>query len=234
MAHLEKRIEALEDELKRANGCEEDTKMDERSPSYTTSLQSAHGMISPVDAQEFSTISFPSNRSFSSKSNDQFGASPGGIYEPPPRLIETITTEPRGKPFGIDVLRQLCNHTNQLSQPSEGLVSSMRLVQALDNNQAADIYSDSSTSNPYLPPKEVALQLISNAFSEAFHLWPFVDRAQVDSTIYRLYNTSTFGQEPGDQDNLALVHALLALGQRFDMASNVGAGLRKTQGWVSS
>lgn len=72
--------------------------------------------------------------------------------------------------------------------------------------------------------------MIDIAFSEAFELWPFVDRCQVERTICRLYTTNSFGTELSDRDDLALVYATLALGSRFDAASHVAAEARRTQG----
>lgn len=140
-----------------------------------------------------------------------------------PAFVETITTEPRGKSFGLDMLRQLCNFTNHFLQRADAPSSSIKLVEALNSSQSLN-NSDRQSSNPYLPQKSETCRLLSIAISEAFHLWPFVDRKQIDATIYRLYNnTNHFGREPGDCDDLGLIYALLALGQRFDKTPTVGS-----------
>ena len=149
-----------------------------------------------------------------------------------PSYVETITTEPRGKAYGLDILRQLVNFINNTgTSPALPQDSSLKIVQALDSSQSIDDLLAGSMNNALLPPaKDDALRLVDIAFSEAFQLWPFVDKAQLERTIYRLYNTNTFGQDVGDKEELGLIYSVLALGQRFNSSSPVSAGARRAHG----
>lgn len=144
--------------------------------------------------------------------------------EDTPNYIETITTEPRGKAFGLDILRQLVNFINHTgTSPALPQDSSLKIVKALDSSDSVDdLLAGSMNNNALLPPaKGNALRLIEVAFSETFQLWPFLDKAQLERTVYRLYNTNTFGQDVGDKEELGLIYSVLALGQRFDSSSPV-------------
>ncbi|KXS94388.1 hypothetical protein AC578_6592 [Pseudocercospora eumusae] len=129
--------------------------------------------------------------------------------------VDTITTEPHGRLYGLDVLRQLYNLSTRITLPKEGAQSSIELVEALNNSHTTNNLR-TDAHQPCLPQKHETLSLIIIAFSEAFHLWPFIDRTHVDNIIYRLYKRDGFGQEPRDRDDLALLYAVLALGQRFE------------------
>ena len=54
------------------------------------------------------------------------------------------------------------------------------------------------------------------AFTEAFALWPFIDRPQFDFHVRLLFGRRGNTQVETDRDYLGLVHAVIALGQRHD------------------
>ncbi|KAK4631330.1 hypothetical protein CLAFUW4_03219 [Fulvia fulva] len=146
--------------------------------------------------------------------------------------LTTMTREPRGKPYGIDILRQQWNYCNQITSPpiSDRPESSLKVVQALDSILPIDSIPINGNAHPLLPIKAELLHWVGIAFSEAFVLWPFIDRRYIDGIVFRLYNTNTFGQDENDHDDLALIYSLLALGMRFDMASTASADTRRVQG----
>jgi hypothetical protein len=217
----------LEDQLKRmALASDGDFEDDVSSTRIDTELSplEEHAALSPLSI-ESAQSSRPRH------ANGQSGWA--ALGQPPEEYLSTVTSEPQGRSFGIDVLRQLCNFCNQIIRPPGVLQDTpVKIIQALDRSQSIDATSASPSNNPYLPPKPDTMRLIDIAFTEPFQLWPFVDRAQIERTIYRLYHTNTFGQEQCDQDDLALVYAILALGQRFDTSSLTVASAQASQGVV--
>lgn len=106
----------------------------------------------------------------------------------------------------------------------------MKIVHALDTPFSLDDFPSGGSGIPALPPNEVLFSWIELAFSEALPLWHFVDKAYVERIPSRLWSTSTvFGQDENDKDDLALLYAILALGQRFEIGEN-GPHERRMQG----
>ncbi|KAF7190308.1 hypothetical protein HII31_08639, partial [Pseudocercospora fuligena] len=230
VAHLEKRIADLQERLRQAS---QKSGMGVGDTLSSTQASSSNSMVnmSPIETSHSSPLSklsdsgrlgnspvlvctenhcFPnSGETRLENENDVLTSDQHAEY------VDTVTTEPRGKLYGLDVLRQLYNLSNRITLRMEGAQSSIKMVEALNNSHATnDLQTDAH--QPCLPQKHETLSLITTAFSEAFHLWPFIDRTHVDNTIYRLYNTDEFGQEPSDCDDLALLYAVLALGRRFE------------------
>lgn len=274
IAHLEQKIEALQDRLRHSScGSEQSNNdTDETMTTQTSPSLSNPDRLSIGSRERLSTISADSYSSSSSSSflkhhltGGSSGSSGGGgssnsssgttkkmasmrrtdttmasssssvdeMMMMPTKYIETITTEPRGKPFGFDILRQLINFINHTgTAPTLPQDSSLKVVQALDSSHSIDnLLAGPMSSNTLLPPaKDEALKLVEIAFGEAFHLWPFVERSQIETTIYRLYDTNTFGRDFGDKEELGLVYSVLALGQRFDHSTTVLAETRRVQG----
>ncbi|KAM3423195.1 hypothetical protein BST61_g645 [Cercospora zeina] len=234
VAHLEKKVKALQDELSRSPHRAEQMSALTDEPVGTKTPRTSSSKPSPMDSSARPSLSSKSSDpsyTYSESARSSSVQPPGGLacFSETPVYLETLTTEPRAKAFGTDLLRQLFNFCNQIASPPNcPQDSSIKLVEALDNAQA--IGDSLVTSSPLRPEKGITMKLVELAFSEAFHLWPFVDRAQIDRTLYRLYNTSVFGQEAGDQDELALVYAVLALGQRFDSTTPAAAEVRRIQG----
>lgn len=226
VAHLEKKVTELEERLK-TTSCVSETgagvaRSASQSPKYDSTSTS---QCSPTTSE---WTGLPS--AGPSMISDQFGFQgldrmnlTGTNY------VSTVMSEPRGKHFGIDVLRQLWNHctTTKSSTTNQGLESSLKLVQALD---VLPVDNFRGNGAPLLPAKAQLIRWIGIAFNEAFPLWPFLSRACIQMIVYRLYSTNTFGQDGNDEDDLALLYALLALGQRFDAAKNLSAAESRVQG----
>jgi len=108
----------------------------------------------------------------------------------------------------------------------------MKIVYALDTPFPLDDYPIGGSGVPPLPPNEILFTWIQLAFSEALPLWHFVDKAYIERILPRLWSTTTiFGQDENDKDDLALLYAILALGQRFEIGEN-GPDERRLQGQV--
>ncbi|SMQ47618.1 unnamed protein product [Zymoseptoria tritici ST99CH_3D7] len=138
-------------------------------------------------------------------------------------LVETVTKEPRGKAFGIDLLRQLCNFCYDLPRPggSHRQESALKIMQALDSPFSLDGFPTGGAGHPVLPQKDRLVAWIELAFQEALPLWHFVGKSQIEAILYRVYNTSSNGAEESDRDDLALIYALIALGQRFEITGSM-------------
>jgi hypothetical protein len=104
-------------------------------------------------------------------------------------------------------------------------------MQALDAPFSLDGFPYGGAGHPVLPEKNRLVSWIELAFSEALPLWRFVEKSQIEAILYRLYNTNSSGGEESDRDDMALIYALMALGQRFEITGNM-AEQRKMQGWV--
>lgn len=137
--------------------------------------------------------------------------------------VEILARKPRAKSFGIDVLRQLYDFCYDLSQVGRchDQNSAMKIVQALDAPFPLDQSPAGGTRNLLLPPKEFMSSWVELAFSEALLLWHFVDKEIFESLLHRMCSAwPDFGHDESDQDDLALLYAVLALGQRFDVGEN--------------
>ncbi|CAK3810541.1 fungal-specific transcription factor domain-containing [Lecanosticta acicola] len=230
VAHLEKKVEELEGRIRKASVASEVSTDDAKSPSQSPQFGSSFNTTpATIAAPPTSSVPSLSLESLSFSNYYSFHTSTVSFSD---SMVNTITCEPRGKPFGVDILRQLCNHCNQITSPpiSTRPESSIKLAQALDCPNSLDLLPMNANGPPLLPAKAMVLRWINIAFSEAFLLWPFVDRPQVERTAFRLYNTNTFGQDENDGDDLALLYALVALGQRVDMGSSLVGSERQTQG----
>ncbi|KAK4505531.1 hypothetical protein PRZ48_003494 [Zasmidium cellare] len=232
VAHLEKKVDELEERLKTTASPTETGADPAKSVSQSPTFDSySTAQCSPV-ISDWTGLPYTAPSSLSEEHRglvSQFQ----GLSQPSQTgaYLTTITTEPRGF-FGIDILRQIWNHcsaTTSLDSTKAG-DSSLKLVQALDAPLAIDTLPVQGA--PLLPPKTQLIHWIGVAFQEVLTLFPFVDRASVQMVIYRLYGTNTFGQDANDKDELALLYALLALGQRFDTAKTFSAEQCRVQGLV--
>lgn len=235
VAHLEKKVEELEERLKSTTFTPWDAdlapKSTSPSPTHDT-FSTAQGSCTVSDWTDVS-VTAPSSRASDQRGRfGQFGSFQG-LPHPPQTgaFLMSVTSEPRGF-FGIDILRQLWNRrsTTGSFDTNNGCDASLMLVQALDAPISVDNLPVDAA--PLLPPKTQLIHWIGVAFKEVLPLFPFVDRSIVQMIIYRLYNTNSFGQNANDKDELALLYALLALGQRFDPAKTMTAAECKIQGLV--
>jgi len=129
-----------------------------------------------------------------------------------------VMTIYRGQTTGVEVfriLRGLCNTYIGLKIDSDD--AAMEMANALDS--AFPTYSDSSTSLAKMCfSSEASIKRwIDIAFSQAFNLWPFIDRDDLNFHAQRLIEEGHSGRGRSDDDHLGLVHAVIALGQRHDV-----------------
>lgn len=106
----------------------------------------------------------------------------------------------------------------------------MKIVQALDAPFPLDDYPTGNSGITPLPPSEVLLTWIEMAFSEVLPLWNFVDKEYIENILTRMWsNSSVFGHGENDKDDIGLLYAMLALGQRIQIEES-GQTERRTQG----
>ncbi|KAF2161373.1 hypothetical protein M409DRAFT_59088 [Zasmidium cellare ATCC 36951] len=232
VAHLENKVDELEERLKTNTSPTGNGALPARSASQSPTFDSySTAQCSPA-ISDWTGVPFTAKSSRSKEQCGLVGQFQGlSQQSQTAAYLTSITTEPRGF-FGIDILRQLWNHcsaTTSLNSDKSG-DSSLKLVQALDAPLSIDTLPVQGA--PLLPPKTQLIHWIGVAFQEVLTLFPFVDRASVQMVVYRLYGTNTFGQDANDKDELALLYALLALGQRFDTAKTLTAAEFRSQGLV--
>jgi hypothetical protein len=114
-------------------------------------------------------------------------------------------------PFmGLEVLRRLRLHLDVLAGlPAQPSFANL-LIQPLDRS----IPNQGSLPTVFSPLKEVVLHYVDIAFRHALGTQPFVDQAHVERAINRIYSTS--GYVRLDNDEIALIYILVALGEYSD------------------
>ena len=123
----------------------------------------------------------------------------------------------RGKSTGIEIvrnLRRLCNSFVGFKVDPDN--SAMKMANALDSSFPLHLLSLDSMAYMCFPSEAQVHRWIDIAFTEAFTLWPFIDRQLFNLHVQRLLEQKNFGRENCDVDNLGLIHAVIALGQRYD------------------
>lgn len=197
------------------------------------SIQNSISATSYSSAQPTRDDGLQQSHDLSSLSNSQCTPSSKSKHpEPKKAYIEIMAREPRAKSFGVDVLRQLCNLCYDLPRPGGSYRQdfAMKIVQALDSPFPHDENPAGGSAIPPLPPNGMLSVWIELAFSEALPLWHFVDKAYIERIPPRLWSSSSvFGRDENDKDDLALLYAIVALGQRFEICEN-GAHERRLQG----
>jgi hypothetical protein len=124
-----------------------------------------------------------------------------------------------GSPCGLEILRRLralCSDyagvaTHQEDQNTNGLIASLDFSFSIQRSSAQ------LGAGIDLPTEAEVVYLVDVAFREAFILWPFLEREYIDAIITYLFRGREFLQDDTtSRDNLALLQAVLALGQRND------------------
>jgi hypothetical protein len=94
------------------------------------------------------------------------------------------------------------------------------LINSLDFSFSIQRSSAQLGAGVDLPPEAEVVYLVDVAFREAFILWPFLERGYIDAIITYLFRGRELLQDDmTNRDNLALLQAVLALGQRHDSRS---------------
>jgi hypothetical protein len=129
-----------------------------------------------------------------------------------------VMTMYRGQTSGVEVfriLRGLCNTYLGLEIDSDD--AAMEMANALDS--AFPTHSNSSTplAKMCFSSEASIKRWIDIAFSQAFNLWPFIDRDDLNFHAQHLIEQGHSGRGRSDDDHLGLVYAVIALGQRHDV-----------------
>ena len=142
-----------------------------------------------------------------------------------PRQLPTSPTHSTESSFGLNSLRQICTSIDRRLPPgSEDITDSM-----LEALKCSPVVNTIDTC-PSLPEQAETKRLVEIVFKEALHLWPFLSQPQVEKIISKVYGSPDIQQQPGDRDDLALLLAIVALGQRFDMGAAMVSHYRRYQG----
>lgn len=133
-------------------------------------------------------------------------------HESPGRLFAY-----RGRTTGIEVLRglrQLCDAFVNLSVNPDQKAAEM--ANALDCAAPSSDLPTISPPSPVFLSEAIVRRWIDLAFARSFVLWPFLDRESFNAYVNRTLQAGVLGESSRDDDQLALLHAVLALGQRND------------------
>jgi hypothetical protein len=124
-----------------------------------------------------------------------------------------------GSPCGLEILRRLralCSDyagvaTHQEDSNINGLIASLDFSFSIQRSSAQ------LGAGIDLPGEAEVIYLVDVAFREAFILWPFLERGYIDAIItYVFRGRELLQDDTTSRDNLALLQAVLALGQRYD------------------
>lgn len=246
VAHLEKQVEELQNQMREtcSGTFSSSTALatmslsapasagSESLPSTTesgeTSSQASTGSASAISSEAFPVDSAISMFAFDSPvlGFPSSGAAPGELLDTIPSGAEAqyqseqdnTPTAFHGSCSGFSVLQRVHVLGSQLARyaTDNHNASATKLVKALDQAMPRHYLTDNGMTNTFLPPKADLLRWVDIAFSDAFYLWPFVDRTQLESDVERVFHTHTFGRQGSDRDRLALMYAVLAHGQQCD------------------
>jgi hypothetical protein len=127
-----------------------------------------------------------------------------------------------GSPCGLEILRRLralcSDYVDIASHQEDPNINS--LINSLDFSFSIQRSSAQLGAGVDLPPEAEVVYLVDVAFREAFILWPFLERGYIDAIITYLFRGRELLQDDmTNRDNLALLQAVLALGQRHDSRS---------------
>ena len=108
------------------------------------------------------------------------------------------------------------SHPKMETKRGNSGVSVLQAVDTLESPVPLNLALTSKRRGSLLPPKQDLIRWIDMALSHSLCSWPFLDGPYLFSIIRRLYNTPRFGSTNIDWDGLALLYALIALGQCSD------------------
>ena len=223
VVHLEKKLRDLENRVRRTSASS-NTSDENGIPGLDTKMSSSNS-FAPAIAQVDSAIPMAS---FDWGSTEAIGPS---ASDKPTDVVETIDyaredeasndddaeSVYRGDSTGIEIvhnLRRLCDSFVGFTVDPDN--SATKMANALDRPFPVHFLSLDSMANVSLPSEAQVHRWIDIAFTEAFTLWPFIDRQLFNFHVQRLLEQKNFGREKFDSDNLGLIYAVIALGQRND------------------
>ena len=229
VAFLEQKLKRLEGVVQNISSCANTSRQDGAEEenmdiSFSDPLWTTLPTLDRVD----STISVPPDQwgtfdSMSTPSADSTSTSGDFLETVGSRSQETSAlggeamTVYRGQTTGVEVfriLRGLCDTFLGLKVDSDN--AALKMANALDSAFPTPANSATLVARMSFSSETSIKRWINIAFSEAFNLWPFIDRDDLDLHAQRLFEQGHSGRNRSDDDHLGLVHAVIALGQRHD------------------
>lgn len=113
------------------------------------------------------------------------------------------------------ILRKVCNALAGFPLDSDS--ATVKLATALDASLPATYFSHDLIAHIAFLPQARVSYWVDLAFTQAFTLWPFIDQERFRDRLHWLLGQSRSGRESIDNDDLALIHAVIAIGQRHDL-----------------
>lgn len=165
----------------------------------------------------------------SSGSGSSFGSQAAIKYTGPNDLVESLgpirtrgveqgsprTPVYRGTTTGLEILRSLRHFCDTFADGSvEAIHGAAEIVDALDTSAPVEGHRMALRANFSFLPESSVRWYMDLAFEQAFVLWPFIDRDALTGYVDRLYAGRAAGDH--DPDSMALLHMVVALGQRHD------------------
>lgn len=213
--HLDNKLRDLEDQV-RKNSTGSGSSVESVIERTDSKLAPPDEVVLPLTLNHaaFSVPAFDEASSSSDKPNDDALET---IDAEDTSHVDDAVTVYRGKSTGIEVvrnLRRLCESFVDFTIKAEN--PAVNMADALDRSFPIHYLSLDSMHSICMPSEAQIYRWINIAFTEAFTLYPFIDPHLFDFHVKRLLEQKNFGREKGDNDNLGLIHAVIALGQRFD------------------
>lgn len=109
-------------------------------------------------------------------------------------------------------LRHFCGTVADIS--GETVHGAADIVDALDTTAPVEGHRAVLRAEFSFSPKTSVCRYMDLAFEQAFVLWPFVDREALGVYVDQLYAQQGLEAGSRDPDRLALLHMVVALGQR--------------------
>ena len=220
VAHLEKKLRDLQNQVRRTSAISISSDEDGL-PDLDTEMSSSDPFVPTLNHVD-SAISVASSKEAIGPSLSDQPTDDGVETIDYARETETSNGDDtvsvyRGNSTGVEIvcnLRRLCN--SFVGFKVDPYNSVMKMANALDSSFPVHYLSLDSMASVCFPSEAQVHRWIDIAFTEAFTLWPFIDRQLFNFHVQRLLEQKNFGREKCDSDNLGLIHAVIALGQRYD------------------
>jgi len=227
IAFLEQKLKRLEGVVQDISSCANTSRYDEATEgnmdvSFSDPLWSTLPNLGRVDStlsippDQWGSFDFTTTQS-SDSSNEHFIETVGSRDQESSARPGNAMTIYRGQTTGVEVfrmLRSLCDSFLGLKADSDN--AALNMANALDSTFPPRGNSSTSLARMSFSSPASIKRWIDIAFSEAFNLWPFIDREDLICHADRLIEQGHSGRSRSDDDHLGLVHAVIALGQRHD------------------
>lgn len=224
MSHLEQKLKDLEDEKWNSwadifadNNNVFSNVREESSADFSS-------VLAPVDSANPSAISLGESAGSSSQQSvsanemsvDHTTATADGgdsLLSQSRRASSIDQGDDTGVPVSF-ILRKVCKELASFTLDSDS--ATVKLATALDAPLPATYFSRDQVARIAFLPQARVSYWFDLAFTQAFTLWPFIDQERLRDRLHWLLNQSSSGRASVDTDDLALIHAVIAIGQRHD------------------